>query len=82
MNRPLNYMLNNTQPQIRIVQDNGLSGTSRLRVQVDVNQAAFVKSKIGRSAVLVDYADSWESVANAVNVGGCGGLGPVHVHHD
>ena len=76
---PLNYMLNNTQPQIRIVQDNGLSGTSRLRVQVDVNQAAFVKSKIGRSAVLVDYADSWESVANAVNVGGSGGLGPCTV---
>jgi hypothetical protein len=69
-------MLNNTQPQMRIVMDNGLSGTSRLRFQADVNQAAFVKAKIDRSAVLVGYQDSWESVANSTNVGGSGGLGP------
>ena len=72
----LYLMLQNTQPQIRIVLDNGLSGTSHLRLQFDCQQASFVKSKIGRNAVLVDYADSWQAVATSENTGGSGGLGP------
>jgi hypothetical protein len=76
---PLTQMLNNTQPQMRIVQDNGLTGTSHLRLQIDVQQAAFTKAKIDRSAVMVAYADSWEAVANSQNTGGSGGLGPCTV---
>jgi hypothetical protein len=72
----LNYMLNNTQPQVRIVLDNGVVGAGHLRVQFDAQQLAFVKAKIDRSAVMVAYNDSWESVANSTNVGGSGGLGP------
>jgi hypothetical protein len=73
---PLTQMLNNVQPQVRIVQDNGLSGTSHLRFQVDMQQAAFVKAKIDRSAVMVAYADSFEAIATSQNSGGSGGLGP------
>lgn len=76
---PLNYMIQNTQPQVRIVMSNttlGASGTSTLTVQFDSQVAAFIKSKPDRNAVLIGYQNSWDSVANATNVGGSGGLAP------
>jgi hypothetical protein len=35
-----------------------------------------VKSKPGRSAVLVGYDNSAEAVANSTDAGGSGGIGP------
>jgi hypothetical protein len=76
---PLNYMIQNTQPQIRILMSNttqGLSGTATLTLQFDAQVAAFVKSKPDRNAVLIGYQNSWDAVANSTNVGGSGGLAP------
>jgi hypothetical protein len=73
---PLYYMLNNTQPLVQIVLDNGLTGTSHLRLVFRCSQASFTKSKPGRNAILVDYQASWSSVANTSDTGGSGGLGP------
>jgi hypothetical protein len=41
-----------------------------------MQQAAFTKAKIDRSAVMVAYADSFEAIATSQNSGGSGGLGP------
>ena len=69
-------MLQGAPVQMRIVLDNGLSGTSHLRVQIDVQQASFEKSKPDRNAVLVGFQNQWVSVASSQNSGGSGGLGP------
>jgi len=71
--------LNNTQPSVVINVDNGLSGTNHISYTFVLAQAAFVKSKITRSGVLVGYDDDVQTVANTSNVGGSGGLGPITV---
>jgi hypothetical protein len=73
---PLMYMLNNTQPLVYVVLDNGLSGTSHLKVTFRCSQAAFVKARPDRSAVLTGFDDSWEAIATASDAGGSGGQGP------
>jgi len=73
---PLYWMLLNTQPLLQIVLDNGLSGTSHLKLVFRCSQASFVKSKPDRNAVLVGFQTSWSSVANSSDSGGSGGLGP------
>ena len=44
-----------------------------------MNSVQFTKSKPGRSAVLVDFDNTGECIANTTNTGGTGGLGPVKV---
>jgi len=72
---PLNYMLNNTQPPVSIVVNNGLAGTSQIQFTLAANVAAFIKSKPNRSGVLVGYDTEFRTEANTTNVGGSGGLG-------
>lgn len=71
--------LNNTQPSVLIQVDNGLAGLSHIQYNFVFNQAAFIKSKIVRSAVLVGYDDDITAVANSTNSGGSGGVGPITV---
>lgn len=71
--------LNNTQPSVLIQVDNQQAGLSKIQYNFVFNQAAFVKSKIVRTAVLVGYDDDVQAVANSVNSGGSGGLGPLTV---
>jgi hypothetical protein len=74
---PLLNMLNNTQPTVAITISNGLAGTALISLTLNINQAAFVKAKPTRTAVLVGYEDEWQAVANSTNAGGSGGLGPM-----
>lgn len=76
---PLTNMLNNTQPTLSIVINNGLSSTNQLQYTFAVNKCAFIKAKPTRSAVLFGYDDDWQGIANTTNVGGSGGLGPIKV---
>jgi hypothetical protein len=55
---------------------NGLSGTALLSFNLTTTTAQTVKSKPGRSAVLVGYDNSAEAVANSTDAGGSGGIGP------
>lgn len=71
--------LNNTQPTLVINVDNGLSGLSHINYTFVFGIAAFIKSKITRSGVLIGYDDDVQAVANSSNSGGSGGLGPVTV---
>lgn len=72
----LNYMLNNTQPLVYVVLDNGLSGSSHLKVTFRCSQAAFTKSKPDRTKNLVGFTNQWEAIATAADSGGSGGQGP------
>lgn len=76
---PLTTMLNNTQPSVVIAINNGRSGTNQISYTFDIHQAAFIKAKPVRSAVLVGYEDEWQALANTTDVGGSGGLGPIKV---
>jgi hypothetical protein len=71
--------LNNTQPSVVITVDNGLAGASHISYSFVFAQAAFIKSKIVRSGVLIGYDDEIQAVANSSNSGGSGGLGPLTV---
>lgn len=76
---PLLTMLNNTQPTLQYSVSNGLAGTALLSLTLSCAQAAFEKAKPTRSEVLVGYQGEWQAVANAVNSGGSGGVGPITV---
>jgi hypothetical protein len=76
---PLTQMLNNTQPSAVIAVNNGLSTTNQISYSFDIHQCAFIKAKPERSSVLFGYQDEYVGVANATDVGGSGGLGPIKV---
>jgi hypothetical protein len=78
---PLEQMLLNVQPSVQIAINNGQPGTAStyLGLNIAMHQAAFTKVKPVRSSVLVGYDAEWQAVANAVNAGGSGGLGPCTV---
>jgi hypothetical protein len=76
---PLNYMLNNTQPQTQIVVSNGLSGTNLITVQFDFQVAAFTMAEPDSTKAAVGYSTGFEGVFNTTNAGGSGGSSPVKI---
>lgn len=72
-------MLNNTQPSVTVTVNNGLAGTANIQCIMTSSVAAFTKAKPNRSAVLFGYEDELQCVANATDVGGSGGLGPMTI---
>lgn len=73
------YMLNNTQPQVQIIISNGLSGTSLITVQFDMQACAFTDAEPETSKTAVGYNTSFKSVLNTTNAGGSGGYSPIKV---
>jgi Phage tail tube protein len=76
---PLLYMLNNTQPQLQLVLDNGLTGTNKIVFQVDCQVAAFTEVEPDGSKDAVEYGTTWNAVLNTTNAGGSGGYSPIKV---
>lgn len=72
----LDYMLNNSQPQLQIVATNGLAGASLLSLQIDCQVAAFNSSKISFSEEAIGYATTFKALANTTNAGASGGRSP------
>jgi hypothetical protein len=75
---PLDLMLLNAQAPMQIICSNvGIpnSGTP-FTLTFTASQVANIKSKIMRSKALLGYGNTFEGVANAVDIGGSGGLGP------
>lgn len=75
---PLNLMLLNAQAPMSISLTNANipnSGTP-FTLTFNANQVANTKSKIMRNKVLIGYGNTFEGVANSVDTGGSGGLGP------
>lgn len=73
------YMLNNTQPQVQFLIDNGLAGTAQITVQIDVQVAAFTAAAPDTSKAAVGYQDEFQAVFNTTNAGGSGGQSPIKV---
>jgi hypothetical protein len=76
---PLLYMLNNTQPQLQIVLDNGLTGTNKITFQIDCQIAAFTQMDPDGTKSAVEYGGTFMAVLNTTNAGGSGGYSPVKV---
>ena len=76
---PLAWMLYDGPQWVHIYLNSGNTGGTALSMTIDANSVQFTKSKPGRSAVLVDFDNTGECIANTTNVGGTGGLGPVKV---
>lgn len=75
----LNYMLNNTQPQVQIITSNGLSGVNLITVQVDMQQCAFTVSDPDTSKTSVGYQTTFECLFNTTNAGGSGATSPIKI---
>jgi hypothetical protein len=76
--QPLDMMLLNSQGPLVVTTTNaGIpnAGTP-FTLTFTCSQAANVKSKIARSKALLGYTNTFEGVANAIDIGGSGGLGP------
>jgi hypothetical protein len=76
---PLYEMLSNTQPQVQIIQNNGLTGASLVQVQFDMQVCAFDASVIEPTKALFGYNNNFQAIANTTNVGGSAGYSPVAV---
>jgi len=76
---PLLYMLGNTQPQLQIIATNGLTGASKVSMQIDVQVAAFDASVIEASKALLGYNNTFMAVANTTNTGNSAGYSPLMV---
>lgn len=76
---PLDYLLNNTQPQTQIVVSNAAAAAALRSLTIDMQQNAFDTSKIDFSEEAVSYKGSTKPVANTTNIGASGGYGPATV---
>jgi hypothetical protein len=75
---PLDLMLLNAQAPMSISLSNvGIpnAGTP-FTLTFTASQVANIKAKINRSKALIGYGNTFEGIANAVDFGGSGGLGP------
>lgn len=71
--------INNTQPQIQIIIDNGLTLGAALGMTIDVQIGAYDTSKIDRGKEAVAYSGTVKPMANTTNAGASGGYSPVKV---
>lgn len=73
------YLINNTQPQLQVVVDNGLTVINNRNLQIDCQLAAYQSVKINRGAEAVGYDAAFKAVMNSTNAGASGGLSPIKV---
>lgn len=76
---PLLYLLNNTQPQLQIILDNGLTGLNKITFQIDCQIAAFTQMDPDGTKSAVEYGGTFMAVLNTTNAGGSGGYSPIKV---
>lgn len=75
----LNYLLNNTQPQLQILATNGQVAAALTSLQIDIQLAAFDSSKIDFGDAAVGYSSAFTGIFNSTNAGASGGLSPIKV---
>ena len=76
---PLLDLLNNTQPQLQIIQTNGLAGAAKVSMQIDIQVAAFETSVIEPSKALLGYNATYCAIANTTNTGNSAGYSPLMI---
>src|SRR5215831_100633 len=75
----MTYLINNSQPQLQLVVDNGLTLGNNRNLQVDCQLAAYQTVKINRGQEAVGYDATFKAVMNSTNAGASGGLSPIKV---
>lgn len=75
----LNYMRNNTQPQLQLVLTNGLSGANLLSITFDLQVAAFTEAKPNFGSEVIKFDAVGKGVLNTTNAGYSGGMSPIKV---
>lgn len=75
----LDYWLNNSQPQLQFLIDNGQASTAQRRVTIDLQLGAFGQTKINRGEEAIGYDVTFKGVGNTTNVGASAGYGPAKV---
>ena len=76
---PLDYLLNNTQPQSQIVVTNGAAAAALRSMTIDRQQTGFDTQKISTGEEAIAYNGTTVAIANTTNVGASGGYGPLTV---
>ena len=76
---PLSYLLYQGYQWLYIVLQGPGTGGTAVSFTFQAHSMQATKSKPGRSAVLMDFADTFEAVSNQSDTGGSGGLGPCTV---
>lgn len=74
----LNYLLNNTQPQIQIAGSIGAT-TTLYGLQLDMLLGAMQTANIKTDELALGYNVTFEAVANTTNAGASGGFSPIKV---
>lgn len=75
----MTYLVSNTQPQLQLVVDNGLTLANNRNLQIDCQLAAYQTVKIERDEEAVGYGVEFKAVANSTNAGASGGLSPTKI---
>ena len=73
----LDYWLNNTQPQLQFLIDNGQASTAQRRLTLDMLLGSFQSSKINRSEEAAGYDITFKGVGNTTNAGASAGYSPI-----
>jgi len=76
---PYLAMINNTQPQLQLILDNGAAGALQNRFTVDSQQSAYRVADYNAGKAAVEYAVEFDSIFNTTNVGDSGGMSPCKV---
>ena len=69
-------MLNNSQPQLQVIVDNGQSGTAHGLIQFDAQQAAYMDFIPETGKAAVGYTGAFDAIANTTNAGVSAGYSP------
>jgi hypothetical protein len=72
---PLTNLITNAQPQLQLKMSNGLSGSSLLAIQFDIQVGAYLTDKFADSDHIT-YDTTFKGVRNTTNAGQSGGLSP------
>lgn len=72
-------MLNNSQPQLQLLIDNGQPSTAHASFQVDCQLARYKDFVPETGKVAVGYSGSWDGIANTTNAGISAGYSPAKV---
>lgn len=76
---PYLAMINNTQPQVQVVVNNGGAGAALIQLQIDAQQASYNAAKMDAGKENIRWAVQWDGISNTTNAGGSGGGSPVKV---
>jgi hypothetical protein len=73
------YLTSNTQPQLQLTVDNGLTLANNRNLQIDCQLAAYQTADINRGSEAVGFDTTFKAVMNSTNAGTSGGLSPVKI---